>query len=157
MIFGKKYRDPSWYAAWRDEAFDDLTAKQARVAEHFKLGQWPRYDYDLESARLTFSDADKPMVGCDIQAVGTVGRSDWLWAWANDSIPTKSTVDLAQVRAYGDEHGIHELSSPTAKSKNLQGLGWMFTAIAVRLLDADGAYRTPDGLFMVCRSIRLLS
>jgi hypothetical protein len=157
MIFGKRRRDPAWYAGWREEAFDTLSAKQARIAEEFRIGQWPRYDYNLETGRLTFSDEAKVMVTCEIQAVGTVGTSDWRWGWANAALPKTCTDQVLAVRAYGEEHGIDELASASVKAKNLEGLGWMLTAATARLLDAEGAYRPPNGLFLICRSLTLVS
>jgi len=38
---------PDWYPAWRDQAFEQLTAKNAGLEKEFRLGHWPRYDYDL--------------------------------------------------------------------------------------------------------------
>ena len=37
---------PDWYPTWRDVAFEQLTAKNARLAKDFRLGSWSRYDYD---------------------------------------------------------------------------------------------------------------
>jgi hypothetical protein len=157
VILGKRRRDPAWYADWREEAFQELGDKQDRLEEKYGLGQWPRYDYDLETTRLTFSDEHGPKVACEVQVVGTVGDADWLWGWANAHLPTSCTKDVLQVKSYGQEHGIDELACSHLKAKDLQGLGWMLTAVAARLLGADGAYRTPNGLFMICRSIRFLS
>ena len=157
MIFGRRRRDPAWYATWREEAFGTLKDKQARIAEEYRLGHWPRYDYDLEAGRLTFSDDGKAKVACDVQVVGTVGKSDWLWGWANATLPKACTDQVLAVRAYGEEHSIEELASASVKSKDLQGLGWMLTAATVQLLGADGAYRPPNGLFMICRSLTFVS
>jgi hypothetical protein len=127
------------------------------MSETHRLGHWPRFDYDLENGRLTFSDEAGPKVACDVQVVGTVGQKDWLWGWANPHLPKGCTEQVLAVRAYGDDHNIAELASASVKAKDLQGLGWMLTAATVRLLEADGAYRPPNGLFMVCKSIRFIS
>ena len=157
MIFGKRRRDPAWYAAWREEAFDALSDKQARIAEEYRIGHWPRFDYDLEVGRLTFSDDGGPKVSCDLQVVGTVGKADWLWGWGNSELPKACTSETLRIRAYGEEHGIEELASESVRAKNLQGLGWMVTAASARLLEFDGAYRPPNGLFMICRSFTFVS
>ncbi|WP_224544454.1 hypothetical protein [Mesorhizobium sp. CA16] len=44
---GEREMQPDWYPAWRDEAFEQLIAKNARLAKDFRLGSWSRYDYDL--------------------------------------------------------------------------------------------------------------
>ena len=43
---------PDWYPAWRDEASEQLIAKNAGLENEFRLGHWPRYDYDLTTGRL---------------------------------------------------------------------------------------------------------
>jgi hypothetical protein len=154
-------RAPSWYADWRDEALDELTAKQARLRDDYGLGSFNRYDYDVDIGQLTFSDGGRPKVSADIQVVGTTGRKDWLWSWANDHWPAASVEDMQRVRQYGVEHGIEELTADFVVSEDLNGLGWHFSAVAARILDAVGAYRAPrDGegaVFFTLRSIRFVS
>ncbi|WP_348639920.1 DUF6882 domain-containing protein [Mesorhizobium sp. B3-1-7] len=48
--------DPDWYAAWRDEAFEQLRAKNRRLQDDFRLGSWSRYNYDLKAGKLLFSE-----------------------------------------------------------------------------------------------------
>ena len=156
MKFGKR-RDPVWYADWRESAFDELGDKQSRLSETYRIGDWARFDYDLETGRLTFSDESGPKVTCNVQVVGTVDTKDWLWGWANGHLPKGCTDRMLSVKAYGDEHNVSELASASVKANDLQSLGWMLTAAAVRLLDADGAYRPPNGFFMVCDSIGFVS
>ena len=61
---------PDWYADWRHEAFHELQAKNERLQEEFRIGEWPRYDYDLENGTLTFSADSRPALIADIQLAG---------------------------------------------------------------------------------------
>ena len=151
---------PDWYDAWCEEAFDAFTTKQKQLTEAYRLGEWLRYDYDANAGVLTFSDQDGPRVVADIQIVGTTGEDDWLWGWANAHWPAPSVEAMDRVRAFGAEHGIEELTTDYLESDDLEGLGWMLTAIAARILDAEGAYRAPAGtgaLYLVLRSIKFVS
>ncbi|MET0272609.1 MAG: DUF6882 domain-containing protein [Phenylobacterium sp.] len=152
---------PPWYAAWRHEAVHELGAKQDRLKESFQVGAWPRYDYDVDAGTLTFSDASGPKVMAEIQIVGTTGPKDWLWSWANSHWSPPSYEDVLRVRAFGEEHGIAELTSDYLEDEDLNALGWEMTAVAARVLDAAGAYRPPrdngGGLFLVYRSIKFVS
>lgn len=80
---------PDWYPAWRDEAFEQLTAKNARLEKEFRLGHWPRYDYDLTTGRLLFSDQGAVKVVAEIQVAGSTSAKagNWLWAWSNSNLP----------------------------------------------------------------------
>lgn len=150
---------PDWYAGWRHEAVHQLQSKIAQLKAEFRLGDWPRYDYDLEAGTLTFSEAGVPKVVAEIQIAGTTSfkAGDWLWAWGNSHWPAELITDSEQVRAFGEEHRISELAESYVTDEDLNALGWELTSIAVRINDALGAYRPPreegGGLFLIYKSI----
>jgi hypothetical protein len=153
-------RGPDWYAEWRHDAVRELIAKQDRLKAQYALGEWPRYDYDARVGALTFSDEKGPKVVADIQIVGTIGPKDWLWSWANPHWADCCIGRMQEVRDFGVEHGIGELTSDCVEDEDPNGLGWQLTAVAARVLDTVGAYRAPSGdgaVFFVCSSIRLVS
>lgn len=154
-------KSPDWYDAWCEEAFAAFTAKQQRMDKAYSLGSWLRYDYDMAAGTLTFSDAAGPRVIAEIQVAGTTAAEDWLWGWANDQWPEVSTHAIRQVRDFGAENGIEELTTELLASDDLDGLGWMLTAIAARVLDAEGGYRAPSpnggGTYFLIRSIKSVS
>ena len=148
---------PSWYADWRHDAVHELMAKQDKVAETYRTGGWPRFDYDVDAGTLVFSDATGPKVIAEIQMVGTIGSKDWLWGWANDHWPPSSVVDVAAARSFGEKHGIKELTSAYLENEDLNSLGWEMAAVTARLTGAVGAYRPKSetgALFFIYRSIR---
>jgi hypothetical protein len=154
--------DPDWYPDWRHEAFHMLQAKNAEDREEFKLGDWPRYDYDIPTRSLIFSEDGKAKVTADIQVVGTTSEraGNWLWAWANDHWPLEATEDAERACRFGEEHGIDELISGYVEDDDLNSLGWQLTAIAARICDGAGAYRPPsdDGsLFLLYHHMRWVS
>lgn len=150
------------YADWRQAAWRELEAKNARIYADFRLSHWPRYDYDLEAGTLTFSDAKGPRVVATIQIAGSVSvqAGDWLWAWANPHWPDGVCEDALSIRRHGEEHGILELVEQHAQAANPMQLAWELTAVAVRLTGAKGAYRAPDAntpLFLLIKDIAFAS
>lgn len=151
---------PDWFPSWGDEAYEQLMAQQDQLAEAFKLGSWPRFDYDLEQAALIFSEDGMPKVRAQIQVAGSVGSHDWLWSWANTSLPEICFSDVLNVRAFGAEHGIEILTSSSVGSDELSQLGWDLTAVAARVTGAIGAYRAPTksgAIFSLIKSIGFVS
>ncbi|HVY99326.1 MAG TPA: hypothetical protein VHA35_07495 [Dongiaceae bacterium] len=142
--------DPDWYEAWYAEAFQALLEKNQRLETEFKIGHWPRYDFDIAKRTLTFSDRGAAKVVAEIQVVGSIQGNDWLWAWANPSLPKASVADAARVRAFAREHGIASLLQEHATRDDSEALGWELGAVMVRVTDALGAYRPPlrDGGFL---------
>ncbi|HEY9217845.1 MAG TPA: hypothetical protein VIO94_07350 [Phenylobacterium sp.] len=152
--------EPDWYADWRHQALHDLIAKQDRNLADFQTGTWERFDYDLDTLTLSFSDRGVTKVIADIQVVGTTGPEDWLWAWANTDLPEGCRRDVEQVKAFGEEHGIAELTFELLGADDLNSLGWSLAAVAARICDAQGAYRAPSlngALFLIFRNIRYVS
>jgi hypothetical protein len=136
--------DPDWYAAWQDQAFEELLEKNHHLETEFKVGHWTRYDYNLLSNTLTFSEQGVPKVVAEIQVAGTTGADDWLWAWANESLPAESAADAARVRAFGQKHGIEVLLDEQTTSGAIEAVGWKLAAVMVRVTSALGAYRAPS-------------
>ncbi|ESW79157.1 hypothetical protein NKI32_09500 [Mesorhizobium sp. M0761] len=157
--------NPHWYVAWRDEAVEQLDAKNARLQQAFRLGSWPRYDYDLTEGKLLFSDNGITKVVAEIQIAGSTSAkaSNWLWAWANSNLPGELLADAKLVRSFGQEHSIDELAQSYAIALNndLEVLGWKMTAVAVRICNGLGAYRSPRGeggaLYLIFKSVNWAS
>jgi hypothetical protein len=150
---------PSWYADWRHDAVHQLIDKQEILGRDYGLNDWPRWDYDVDAGTLIFSRDGEAKVVADIQVVGTTGSMDWLWALRNAHWPDDVTTDMEKVWQFGLDNEIEELTTDYLKAEDLNNLGWEMTAVAVRVLDALGAYRPqprgkPGTLFLLIKSIR---
>lgn len=157
--------DPVSYAAWREEAFEQLDAKNGRLQTDFRLGSWPRYDYDLPTGRLLFSEEGVVKVIAEIQIAGSTSAqaSNWLWAWANSNLPGELLKDAKLVRSFGEANKINELAQAYVidTDNDLEALGWDLTGAMVRICNALGAYRSPrgegGGLYLTIKTINWAS
>jgi hypothetical protein len=162
---------PDWYPAWRREAFRELVEKNKYLGTEFKLGHWARYDYDLVSGTVRFSQDGIVRVMAEVDIAGTTSSAgdDWLWSWANPHFPRERTTEAERVRAFGLEQSIAELTQESVKGAgprrpgtDLDGLGWELTAVMVRVTDVLGAYCPPSRndagrLYLTCKSIAWVS
>jgi hypothetical protein len=133
-----------------------LRGCQAALDTEYRLWEWPRFDWNQETRQLVFSENGAHKVIADIQFVGSIStQSDtWLWAWANDSVDPSLSSSMRVVRDYGEKHGFDQLTSKKWHGHEVDG--WEMTSIAVFLLNARGAYRTPGDTgftFMVMTDI----
>lgn len=155
--------DPDWYSNWRHDAVHELIEKNARVKAQFGLSDWGRYDYDLDAGTLIFSERGAPRVIAKIQLVGStsIREGNWQWAWANSQLPPALVVDSRFARAFGEEHGLVELTQGFQEGDDLNALGWALTAVTTRLAGAPGAYRPdlPEGgcLYLIYKSVNWAS
>lgn len=125
---------------------------QERLKSEFSLLDYPRYDYDQESATLVFSGADRPNLKLTIQVIGSWAAKSgtWLWAWDNDSIRVGAREHVHVLQKFGLENGFQRLSDALWDATEADA--WEMTHVACLLLQADGVYRAPDddgALFMV--------
>lgn len=159
-------KNPDWYPAWRDEAVEQLDAENSQLQDDFRLGSWPRYDYDLKAGKLLFSEQGVVKVVAEIQIAGsTSGKGrNWLWAWANSNVPTELVSDARLVRAFGEKNGVDDLSQAFVadRDNDLTALGCGLTAAMARICDdARGAYRSPrgegGGLYLIIKNINWAS
>jgi len=117
---------PDWFPEWRHDAVHQLQDKNARLASEFQLGGWPRYDYDFDAGTLIFSQHGVPKVIAEIQIAGTTSTEagNWLWAWANAHLPSNLVTDSTLARAFGEEHGISDLTGELVEEDgDLNALG----------------------------------
>jgi hypothetical protein len=150
--------NPDWYSTWRHDAVHQLMEKNARVGAEFRLGDWARYDYDLDTGTLIFSEQGVPRMIAKIQIVGStsIKAGNWLWAWANTHLPPGLTTDAQLARAFGEEHGVIELSQYCQEDNDPNALAWELTAVTTRLAGALGAYRpSHEGgcLYLIYKSV----
>ncbi|TIW98911.1 MAG: hypothetical protein E5V59_07930 [Mesorhizobium sp.] len=152
---------PDWYPAWREEAIKQLKVKHDRLEKDFRFGHWSRYDYDIETRRLLFAKDGNVKVTAEVQIAGSTSAKSqtWLWAWANSNWPDDVMIDAKLVRSFGETNGIDELAQPYVRDADddLEVLGWELGAVAVRICDALGAYRSPsaegDARYYIIKSI----
>ena len=113
--------------------------KNDRFSE--KYGERERWDWDPNSATLTFSNAGRPSLRVHCSVAGTIQGDQWQWSWANHNIPEFERRDMERVRKYGEANGYDKLTSPFLDADEYTG--WEMTAVAVHVLEAPGSYRFP--------------
>ncbi|MDB6079731.1 MAG: hypothetical protein JWO82_3478 [Akkermansiaceae bacterium] len=120
-----------------------LKAANTKVNRFFGIGDCAFYQYDLRNREIWWSDPGVPKVRAQVTIVGsTSAESDtWMWSWANPHLQDVDIGPIAQVREFGADAGIAKLTDPTWPGT--EDDAWEMTAIASRLLEAEGAYRSP--------------
>lgn len=119
------------------------TQRQDALRDAFRLGSWPRWDWDQGDRRIVFSEGGVPRVVADIQFVGSISTetNTWLWAWENPHLNPELSRDILEVRKFGSTHGIAQLTTPKWPAGEVDG--WEMTSISAYVLQAKGVYRTP--------------
>src|SRR6185369_6635166 len=100
----------------------ELKNKNERLETEFRIGRWPRYDYDMVAGTITFSEEGVAKVVAEMQVAGTTELDDWQWAWSNENFPAAVIADAQRVNAFGRQNGIGILTTPHTRDKDVEGL-----------------------------------
>lgn len=141
-----------------DESSALLDSLQERLRTRWKIGEYEHYHWDQQAGTLVFSSQeDQAGLVADITFVGSISKTSktWLWAWANDSVEPHLRAAVEEVREFGFREGFTKLT--VAKWPADEDDGWCMTAVAARVLNAEGAYRTEEEngyTYMVLKNVR---
>jgi hypothetical protein len=140
------------FESFIEQATEYLRSANEKNKRLFGIGDYARYEYDLFRNEIWWSDADDPKVRARVTIVGSFStKSDtWLWAWANPHFKDVEIGQIGAVRDFGEREGITKLTEEKWTADEVDG--WEMTSVSARLLEAQGAYRSPSasgGLFLL--------
>jgi hypothetical protein len=132
-------------------SFEALQLQTARQMADWGLGKTDRWDADLETGIIKFSNADGFTVIAPLQVVGSYNSEDgtWLWGWDHPSVPGPLSRAAKLTLAFGLRYDLPQLIE--RKIECSEDDAWRFTALAFHLSGAAGAYRgqfDQTGVFM---------
>jgi hypothetical protein len=110
--------------------------------EHFD------WSVDLEDGVIKFTSATK-IVSAPVQVVGTYNTLDqtFLWGWDHPSVPESRAANARLALQFGQLKNLPLFK--TRKVECTENQARSFTAVALYLSGAQGAYRGPAGTTMV--------
>ncbi len=126
---------------WTEKCLDELETKQNDLRDRFGLGEMDSYSLDREKGVLVFEKQGEPVYSFKAVPVGTLvpDNQNWLWGWANESLPEKMREASAKLKDLHQETGFALFAIEAFKGDRT--LAQEFSALAVHYLAADGLYR----------------
>jgi Family of unknown function (DUF6882) len=139
------------FANFRHSAVHELMRLNKNCEEEFRISSWPRWDYDVDSATLTFSLDGVSKVIASIEVVGTtsITAGTWMWGWANENLPATVTKAMEKVRAFGEQESVTELTQATCPDDEY--VAWEMTAIAAQVLPVPYSLPVRALSYACCR------
>jgi hypothetical protein len=149
----------AWKALIRD-AMNELEDKQAALSEEFEISRHKRYDWSQETGELVFSNDGVPAVIASFEFIGTLSSKSgtWLWSWANFSFQEAMRTAALKLHEVGEEHDFRKLTTPKWNASEHDA--WEMAALAAKLLDLPGVYKSPSengASFLMIKDIRKAS
>jgi hypothetical protein len=123
------------------------------------LGEEKSWDVDQDIGEIRFLFADGTVASSPVQIVGTFNAKDgtFMWGWNHPSVTPSLQMAAARVKEFGEEH--QSIEFQTHKVSCTEKRAWEYTALAMRLSEAGGAYRAEASpgtyVFMTFGEVRL--
>lgn len=121
-----------------------LQEKQDALADAYGIGRYTRFWFDQPSGTLEFRDErEEPSLSAEVIPIGSFSprSKTWMWAWANNSILPALRERANRFRGLAEVTGMPLLAQEVLNVT--EEMPWEITAMAVRHIDAIGAYRAP--------------
>ena len=111
---------------------------------HFQDAE--RWDMDQDSGVFALKLHSGRTVLADAHVMGSFRERDlsWEWGWNNPNCAEHARKACSAVRSFGEKHGIEYLTEGMMNLPDAETASFL-TAIAIRVLGAEGAYCAPDG------------
>lgn len=132
----------------------DLQAKQDDLERRFGLDGFARCRFDQPPGLLRFEGPDgRARVEAPYTEVGGFSpmTGTWTWGWANGSLREGPRMKSSRLRSLADLTG-HDVFRRGVREAD-EALAWELTAMAVKHLGAQGAYRCTIGPLQVFLAI----
>lgn len=123
----------------------EMKLKQQRNAARWGLGDREQWHADLKLGHILFSRPGGELLMAPVQLVGSYDPGQCRWHWGWDHPPAQAVVAHAAelVRRFGEVYGLADLT--TREIQCTEDQAWRFTAMALHLSEAEGAYRGRAG------------
>jgi hypothetical protein len=131
------------YDSFVHECVHEYMAKNKTWLAKYEIDSWPRWDWSLEDATITFSKDSVAKVICEMQVVGITLNESWEWSWGNPHFAGPSVGRMDEVKQFGEENQWDKMTTLFLPSDDY--IGWSCASVAAHLPDAIGVYRCPDG------------
>jgi len=117
-----------------------MAVRQPETYSKFKIDFSMQYEWNLDRAEIVFKSNGQTVVSARLQMLGSIcnPNGNWLWSWANESIPEGSKHRLVEVRKYGETNGFTKLTLGEWRANGDDGHDVMM--VAAGILDAQAYF-----------------
>ncbi len=128
-----------------EQSYEGLQNVTQAHSESWGLGKEINWGVDQNSGKLRFIFENGKKAEAPVQIIGTYSSSQnsFMWGWDHPSVQPGIGDAAALVKKFGEEHGLTKLTSQPVQMTEQEA--WELTALAMRLSEANGAYRANAG------------
>ncbi|MCG7496417.1 hypothetical protein MHO82_06050 [Vibrio sp. Of7-15] len=133
--------EPEKYIA---QSFSGLKNATEAHSSSWGLGSEKHWSVDLNLGKVRFDFSDGKVAEAPVQIIGTYSpNGTFMWGWEHPSVPSELSEHANFVKTFGHKYQLSELVTHVVKLSEERA--WEYTALAMRLGKANGAYRADAG------------
>ena len=123
-------------------SMEELLLNTQSHQDSWLFGNEEQWNLDPGRGELLFSFPGR-LVVAQAQIIGTFDtqNAQWIWSWANSTVPESLTEHARNLRAFGEQNNIPRLTTSEWPAEETDC--WYMAALACRLCGFQGAYRGP--------------
>lgn len=108
------------------------------------FGSEETWGVDQDTGKISFYFADGKLAEAPVQIIGTYApNGTFMWGWNHPSVQEPLSSDANLVRDFGEKYQLNKLLTQQVEISEQEA--WEYTALAMRLSNANGAYRADAG------------
>lgn len=132
-----------------EKCYQELEQKQSYLTAEFKLGDYERFDVELNKGVIEFKENSVVKIICQITPIGSYSttNSTWMWAWGNPSIPDVLKQKSERIKQLSSITGQEIFNTRIFEAD--EEMAWEIAAMACHHLKSIGCYRAPTGSLWV--------
>lgn len=134
--------DPQAYIAQSVAGLQDATKAHAQL---WGLGQEITWSVDQNTGLISFIFTEGKKIEAPVQIIGSYSSSQgtFMWGWEHPSVQPGIDEAATLVKEFGKKYALAKLTTQPVTLTETEA--WEFTALAMRLANANGAYRADAG------------
>ncbi|MBS0308418.1 MAG: hypothetical protein JSS58_05545 [Proteobacteria bacterium] len=124
---------------------ESLRSVNATHGQTWRLGQESSWKVDEQTGRIVFGFADGGAVSAPVQVIGIYTTKDGLfqWAWDHAAVSPPLRQSALRIREFARQKHCAELQQQQCACPERRA--WEYTALAMVVTEANGAYRAQVG------------
>jgi len=116
--------------------------EQSQQGSPIDLGQYPRYELDLEESVIWFGDDERKGAVAAVQLLGTYTAEDQTWLWATANPKSEEALTGALAKLQEELEDVPEFKAPTCPSSEAKA--WALAAAAAYKMKSQTCFRLSD-------------
>ncbi len=144
IILASAHAEVNDAKSYIEQSLEKLRTATINHRKTWGFGKANTWSVDQKKGLIRFNFSNGKVVTAPVQIIGTYAdNGTFMWSWDHPSVEAALNKHASLVKQFGKKHKLQTLLIRTVKISEKEA--WKYTALAMRLGNASGAYRAKSG------------